>query len=108
LKFAQPRGNASENVWLIAMGTNQLCAFARQICEALGVKFEPSIDMASGYRTHELKRSHQCYFWANDSTPMRDRYYPDEEDQAIGQSLSRETLLQRAALEWSRLTWCSC
>ena len=72
------------------MRTNQLCAFARQICEALGVKFEPSIDMASGYRTHELKRGHQCSFWANYSTP-------DGEDPALGQSLSRETASARGA-----------
>ena len=72
------------------MRTNQLCAFARQICEALGVKFEPSIDMASGYRTHELKRGHQCSFWANYSTP-------DGEDPALGSVAFPRTASARGA-----------
>ena len=58
LKFAKPRGNASENVRQVAMRTSQLRTIARKTCETLGVKLEPSINVVPCYGTHEFKHGH--------------------------------------------------
>jgi hypothetical protein len=69
LKFAKPRGNASENVRLFAMRTSQLRAFTRKTCETLSVKLESSINVVPCYRTHELKHGHQGPFIQHSSRP---------------------------------------